>query len=215
MNTRKNVILLVLLFLTSLGAIAQDTENVYQFRTGTELEFEPLKKLQLTVNPELRFDEGLSIDEYLLETGASYKLNKYLKLGASYRFEINPRDNKSTEHLGRYSFDASAKTKFMRFTPSLRVKYSNYSDDSSDNESFLRYKAALKYNIAKSKITPSVSAELFHQLDIGEAYKMRYSAGIDYKLSKHNSIGFDYKFDYFLNEYRNKHIFGIAFKKSF
>jgi hypothetical protein len=217
MKIKPFLILLLSIILVASESRAQQIENDYQIRTGVEFGFNPLKKLTISISPEIRFDKSFSPDKYLIETDAAFKVNKYLKIGAGYRFEINPRNNKSTQYLNRYSFDALAKKKINRFTPSLRLRFSNYSDDEniSDGNAFLRYKTSVKYDIPKSKLRPVVSAELFHQLSTGAVYKMRYSAGVNYKFSKKNSIGLAYKFDYFYNEYRNKHVLGLTFKRKF
>jgi len=49
------------------------------------------------------------------------------------------------------------------------------------DDNFLRYKAALGYDIKSCKLTPTISAELFHQLADNEMYKVRYKLAVDYK----------------------------------
>ena len=79
----------------------------------------------------------------------------------------------------------------------------------------MRYKASLDYNIPNSKITPFVAVEAFQKLSDADLYKMRYAAGFDYKLFKKNYIGVDYKFDYYQNEYKNRHILSVGYKIKF
>lgn len=165
--------------------------------------------------PQLRFDKDFSLDKYLFETGAEYKALKFLELGASYSFIANPRETKDTEYFNRYALSATVEKEYGRFEPSFRLKYSNYADDDVSDKNFIRYKAALKYNIPDCKISPNVGAELFQQFDEGDLYKMRYSAGLDYKLFKKNYIGVSYKFDYYNKEYTNKHIFSLGYKIKF
>lgn len=205
--------LLLLLLVTTVGA--QDVENELQLRTKLDLSFKPIKKVKFTISPELRFDENFSPDKYLFEAGVEYKAFKFLELGATYRFVANTRETKDTEYFNRYALSATAKKEFGRFEPAFRLKYSNYADDDVSDKNFMRYKASLKYDIADCKITPFVAAELFQDFDSGDLYKMRYSAGLDYKLFKKNYIGVSYKLDYYNKDYLNKHIISLGYKIKF
>ncbi len=206
---------IILLLFVSTKNQAQEIETDFQTRTSLDLSFKPIKKLKLSFTPELRFDENFSLDKYLFEGGAEYKVLKFLELGASYRFGVNPRDNKDTEYFNRFSFGATAKKDFSRFESAFRLRYTNDADDGTSSENYMRYKASVDYNIRKTKITPFVAVEAFQQLSDAGLYKMRYAAGIDYKLFKKNYIGVDYKFDYYLNDYKNKHILSIGYKIKF
>ncbi len=197
------------------SAKAQEVENELQTRTELELVFEPMKKVKLSFIPQLRFDEDFSLDKYLIETGVEYQALKFLELGATYRFEVNPRDTKSTEYHNRFAFDATAKKDFNRFESAFRLRYSNYADDEINDKEFIRFKASLKYDIKKCKITPLMAVESFQQLGDGKLYKMRYTFGADYKLFKKNFLGINYKFDYYKNEYKNRHIISLGYKIKF
>lgn len=207
--------LLMLLFMSNTNLQAQDVENDIRYRTSFQLKLKPAKKLKLSFTPELRFGEDFSLSSYLVESELVYKPLKYLYLGANYRFTINPRDSKETEYLHRFGLSATVKKKIDRFTPALRVSYTNYADDDSDDDSdnnFMKYKLSLNYNIKKCKLTPSVGAELFQQLGSSGIYKMRYKAGLDYKLFKNNYLSINYKLDYYIKEYKNKHIISLGYK---
>ena len=153
------------------------------------------------------------IDKYILE-GEVNLINQLeiLALSGKYRFISDVKENSDNEYLNRFAFSATLKEKFNRLEPAFRIRYSNFSDDEITDKNYLRYKASLEYDIAKTSLTPFVGAELFQQLNDNELYKMRYSAGVDYKLFKKNYISLSYKLDYYLNEYRNKHIFDLAYK---
>ncbi len=216
MRKLKKNIWLALGFLFLIPAVnAQEVTNEQQTRTEFELVFKPFKKTKLSFIPQLRFDEDFSLDKYLVETELEYNAFKFLEFGATYRFEVNPRDTKSTEYQHRFSLDATAKNDFNRFEAAFRLRYSNYADDDITDNEFLRYKASLKYDIKKCKLTPMMAVEAFQQLDDGKLYKMRYTVGADYKLFKKNYIGLSYKFDYYKNEYKNKHIISLGYKIKF
>lgn len=207
--------LIALLILAGKTSGAQEVENEYQSRTEIKLSYKPLKKLKLSFTPEFRFDENFSLDKYLFEGGLEYKPLNFLELEATYRYVINPRDNKDTQYFNRFALSATAKKEFNRFEPAFRLRYSNDADDDITDKEFLRYKASLDYDIPNFKLTPFIAAEAFQQLDWGGLYKLRYSTGFDYKLFKKNYIGLSYKFDYYQNEYRNRHIISLGYKIKF
>lgn len=192
----------------------QAVENDFQSRTELKLSFSPVKKFRITFIPELRLDESFNIDKSLLETELSYNPIKDLSLIGSYRFIINPRDTKSTEYLHRFAFAADYSKSIKRWEPSFRIKYTNYTEDASNGE-FLRYRAKLEYDIKNFKLTPYVRAEGFHDLEENDMYKMRYALGAKYKLNKKNSVKIGYMLDYYLQEYRNKHIITIGYSLKF
>ncbi len=207
-----------LLFLMGIlyagGVFSQTVSNDFQTRTEVKLSFKPLEKLTLSLNPEVRWDESFQVDKYMLESKISYEPVKGLSLGGSYRFIINPRTTKSTEYLNRFALFTSYKKKIERFEPSLRIKYTNYTEDASKGE-FLRYRAKIEYDIKSCKVTPLISAEAFHDLSENQIYKMRYALGAEYKLNKKNSLGLGYMLDYYLQDYRNKHIIKLGYKYKF
>lgn len=207
----------VLILLLAFGLVrAQEVENETEYRSDLDLVYKLNKKLSANFTPGIRFDESLSIDKYQFEGSVTYKPLKFLSLEGSYRYVINPRNEKDTEYFNRYAFSAKAEKEFGRFNSGLRIKYANDADDETEDKEFLRYKFSLDYNIPKSKITPEISTEAFQQLgnDAG-MHKMRYAAGVSYKLFKNNYIDISYKFDYYYTEYTNKHIIGLGYKIKF
>ncbi|MCL3779413.1 DUF2490 domain-containing protein [Prolixibacteraceae bacterium JC049] len=212
---KTKILAIIILVICYKINFAQEVENEFQTRTKIDLSFKPIKKVKLTITPEFRFDNELSLDKYLLEGELQYKASKLIYLGATYGLVSNLRNNKDTEYFGRYAFSATVKKEFGRFEPSLRLMYSNYADDDVDNKNFLRYKAGLKYDIPKCKITPFVAFQLFQDLNEGGLHKTRYTLGADYKLFKKNYLGVSYKFDYYNNEYLNKHIISVGYKIKF
>ncbi len=208
----------LLLFVFSLITTvnyAQEVDNEYQTRTAFELSFKPVKKLKLSLSPEFRFDENYSLDKSLIEGEASYKIFKRITFSGAYRFIANQRKTKNTEYFSRYSFSVKVEKDFKRLESAFRLRYSNDSDDDKGANDFLRYKLSANYNIAKCKAEPYISVEAFQQLSNSELYKMRYALGVDYNLFKKNSVGVGYKFDYFKNEFLNKHIVSLNYKLKF
>lgn len=198
--------------LSGSNLFAQETENELQSRANVELSYKPIKKLKFTLTPEIRFDEDFSFDEYLIQGEVEYKAFKFLSVGARYGFLGKIKETKDNEYFNRYALYTTYKQKLDRFKASFRLMYSNYADDEVNDKSFLRYKLGLKYDIPNSKITPYVSAQLFHDTENARIFKTRYALGLDYKLFKNNYLGIDYKFDYYNTEYLNRHIISLGYK---
>ncbi len=208
------VVLLLAVYTPSVSAQEIDWDS--EIRTGIDLDWGLTKNLSLNVGTELRLDKRFALDDFLVGAGLSYKTFGFLTWGAEYRLEIESGENTaSSEKHHRYAFDATAQKKFDRFTPSLRVMYSNYGDEEMAGNEYLRYRAKVKYNIRKCALTPYVSVEAFQELEEGMLKKMRYTAGVDYKFENGNSVIFDYKFDFFNLEYKNRNIFDISYKIRF
>ncbi len=210
----KNKLVLVLLLLCgSVLAKDDDSQSSYQSRVFGDLVISPIKKLDLDFHPEVRLNEDWDVSKYFFEFGAGYEIIEILEIQANYRFLINPREKKETEYLNQYSFGIKLSKEIGNFEPSYRILYSNYADD-ADNGEFLRNKLKLKYNIKDCKLTPSVSAETFHEVSGMELYKWRYTVQLDYKITKRNYITLFYKYDDYKND-QNRHILGLGYKYKF
>ncbi len=236
----KLLVTVALLTVTLCGAFAKgtadDIEVKYKYRFGADFQIKLAKGLKLNLEPEFRFNEGY--DKLVLSSALSYKVVKWIYIGATYRLDVDRQESTSSssnmmgsslssgslfgtgdhesELFHRYAFDLTYRDKFGRFSPSLRLRYANYADDSIDSEQFMRYRAKVDYNIRHCKITPTVSIEAFEQCGDGALlYKMRYATGFDIKLSKQSTIGVDYKFEMHCLEYQNNNIFGVGYKHKF
>ena len=212
---KTTIIILLITLVCNTDAVTQEVENEYQIRTSASFSYKPAKRLKVILSPEIRYDENIKIGRYLVEGKLTYKPVKNLFLTGNYRFIINPRDENPTEYFHRFGAGFIYKRKFGDFRPGIKLTYTNDSDDEdgdNENDNFIRYKAWVDYNIPKCKLTPEVGIELFQQIGSSGIYKVRYKAGFEYKLLKDNYIGVNYKLDYYMKEYTNKHIFSIGYK---
>ncbi|MFI3269758.1 MAG: DUF2490 domain-containing protein [Rikenellaceae bacterium] len=236
----KHIITTTLLLLsTALSSQAKGTadeiEVKYKYRFGADFQIKLAKGLKLNLEPEFRFNEGY--DKLVLSSSLSYKTFGCIYWGATYRLDVDRQESATTttsvgynsglfgtgeyesELFHRYAFDVTYKEKFGRFTPSFRLRYNNFADESIDDERFMRYRAKVDYNIRKCRITPTASIEAFQQLGDGASgailYKMRYSTGFDLKINKQSSINFDYKFELHCLEYQNNNIFSVGYGHKF
>lgn len=210
------IAIVLVFFMATRVAMAQAVTNELEYRSDLDLSYKLNKKLKVSFVPEIRFDDSFDPDKYLFEGGLTYKPVKFLSLEGTYRYTINPRTGKDTEYSNQFGLSAKAEKELGRFDAGLKIRYTNDADDGASDDEFFRYKLSLSYNIPKCKLTPEIAMEAFQQLgNDGGLYKMRFSAGADYKLFKNNYLGLSYKFDYYHTEYLNKHIVGLGYKIKF
>jgi hypothetical protein len=220
MTYTNKIYTITIIFLLSLCSgnygFGQDVKNTFQPRMEVMFNYKPIKKLELSFTPEIRLTKNFCPDKYLFGFGAEYKLTKWLRPEAQYQFVINKREHKPTENHRQYALGLTGDANFYDFSGSLRIRYTNDSDDDSFGNQFLRYKAVFKYDIPNFKLTPFIAAEAFHKLG-GEnkLYKLRYEAGGNYELKKNHHVKVAYKFDYYKFEYKNRHILSISYKIDF
>lgn len=207
---------ILIFLLTSTLVSSQEVNNELEYRSELNLSYKLNKKIKLSFIPEIRFNESFNTDKYLFEGGVAYNPVKFIRLKGTYRYVINPRTEKETEYFNKYALSVKVEKELGRFNSGFIIKYTNDADDDITDEQFLRYKLSFDYNIPKCKFTPEIGLEAFQQLGTdGGMYKMRYLAGIDYKIFRNNYLSLVYKFDYHYTQYLNKHIIGIGYKIKF
>lgn len=206
-----------------------------EFGTWTSVGIErKWDKFDLGAETELRTIYGLQlIDRWSLGFDAGYKPLSFLKLSFGYNL-MNVLDQKYSNYQFRNRFNLSAtgkiKTGRLSFTlrerlqlttkdESNRIKTDGTIDTYKINPALMwRNRLLAEYNIPNSKLTPSLSAESFYELnnpDGNSFTKMRYTLAMDYKLNKknyltiygvyNNGLGTD-------DDDSGKYILGISYK---
>jgi hypothetical protein len=230
MLSMKHKIYLLILSLCSVTANAQLSEMGVWTGFGIEKDF---GKLDLSAQTELRTIYGIRlVDRWSLGLDGGYKLSKYLKLGVGYNF-MNVLDEKYLNYQFRHRFNVSASGKFKtdRFTFSLRERLQLTTKDDSNrirtdgsidsygiNPALVwRNRLLIDYDIPQSKLTPSVSVESFYELNNpnGNTFnKFRYTATLDYKLNKTNTVSIYGLYNNRTDDDDNysKYVLGISYK---
>lgn len=123
-------------------------------------------------------------------------------------------------HLGRFGLSLRERWQYTyRASESSVARY-----DCDDEEwetcsvrgkgkNVLRSRLMAEYDIPHIPVTPYVSAELYNAWSV---VKVRYTAGADWKVSKHHSIGIYYRYIHTSDEDdTNSHILGATYKFRF
>ena len=175
-----------------------------------------------------------------IAVGAEFKVLPTLKLDAGYKFmrdyslpEWNEAQQEETEAFWgtkhRLYASATATFKARNIKISLRERWQyTYRPEVSDvtydwekdrlepkkgkGKNVVRSRLQVSYDKKKAWYEPYVSAELY--LD-DESYKVRYTAGCEFKLNKHNVLDVFYRYQdiYEDDNYNNRdsHILGVGY----
>jgi len=189
---------------------------------NVSIEKKIIPTLSVSINQEFRMNENISeLGTFFTDVGLNYKINKFLKFSASYRF-INKRrldDSYSIRH--RYYFDLVVRKKFNPVTLSFRTRFqSQYADVFSSEDGkipdyYSRNKLTLKVD-AGNNIQPYVYAELFSPLK--RPYNVfidntRYCLGVEYSINRMNTIDVFYMFQKECNvkNPETAHVIGVGY----
>jgi hypothetical protein len=203
---KQQLAILILVFILSLPLklVAQDSDFGLWTSVGLS---KHLKKIELATTAEMRSGfNNFKMSRLSIETEAAFKLNKYLKAGASYQL-MDYYDQKYADYQlrNRFGLFVQGKLKTGNFILTLREMYQLTTKDATDRvkangetdtytinpETVWRNKLKIKYDIPSFRVTPYISAETWFQLSSGAAAeftKMRFTAGLEYKINKRNHI---------------------------
>ena len=207
---RLSLLFLILVSVTSLSVNAKTKK----FGTWIELEFskEFLKDFEFSFVPEIRLQDNFALDEYMFDGVLSYEPWKFLKFSAAYRIKTNVK-KKEDETNHRLAFDVHGKEKVGRMEASLRVRYTNYTDQLDDAPGiFLRPRIKLEYDIKGNKIRPFASYELFRNITDKDFQKARFSVGFTRKMGSIHRVGMYYRLQDYFSVRNSVHILGIEYR---
>jgi hypothetical protein len=163
------------------------------------------KKTALLFTEELRLNENYTrLNLLYTNIGVEHNINKHFKTSLVYRFINKYNEDNFFEFRHRLMWDITAKQKISRFTLAyrhrLQVEYRNImtSETGFVPEWYSRHKVDISYQLSK-KATPYVSAETRYQLydprrviSQDKLHRIRFQAGLDYKLNKFSKVGVYY-----------------------
>jgi hypothetical protein len=199
--------ILYLLFL-STPLLAQQKD--FQCWPSAELSVEVIRDLKVQLEEEIRFHENCSqIRKQVNDLDISYRINKYLKADAGYRFEAMWKD--PDHHVWRHGFsaDVTLRTKADRFTFDYRIRLQSPKVDLTEKQKELfarglinRHKLSVAYDVKNLPLEPFMEGEIFLPIFTGDFPGMagyRTWIGMSYKVAKKHEFTLRYGLDKELN----------------
>jgi hypothetical protein len=171
---------------------------------GISAEHKLAKKLTLDLSTNIRtFENASKIEEAFIEGGVTYNLYKNLSVAGSYRLTKSLENNNSYYLRHKYFFDLKGTIPVGDFSISCRLRYQslikNYIQHEVDKyPSYTgRIKVKLVYHTKTFPINPYVYIESFCPMFSkysGTIGKNRYSAGLEFKITRRQSLETEYIF---------------------
>jgi len=190
------------LFVVLLSDTASAQKSDWGVWSSTGVEANLSKKWQLTGNLEYRLKDGASqADQLRGAIGINYDLIKHIKIFTGYQLISDFKNSGGNQYRNRFKFLATGSYKFAGFTASLRTGVQGTFSDATNEEDLdntkwvYRNRFGLKYKIQGIRLRPYVTFEMYQRLSNGTDpvhYKNRYSAGLEYDITKHHQIDAGY-----------------------
>lgn len=151
----------------------------------------------LEVSGGFRIGQNYSrLETYYLDAGINYRLNKHWSCELHYRYSERRLKTDLFDTRNRGYFGVEYKTKWWdvlitKFYVRYQRQYTNLftSEDGLNPSDYIRSRFTVKYDLNK-RYMPYVSTELFYQMKYNksEFNRVRYEAGISYKINKRHSF---------------------------
>ena len=208
-----------------------NTKTVDRWSVGLGLDWKVAKWLKASAGYSLLFDNNERItyfdeldDEVLdgdADAGDPKKCAKYW--GTRHRFNLSLTFDKKL--FGDFRFSLRERWQYTwrpQYTVDERWSYLNNDYDgkpktyNGKGKSVLRSRLQVEYDKNGLAVTPYLNAELFNAWSL---QKIRYTAGLDWKLSKQHTLGAFYRYQYVRNDdddlEPNRHLIGVSYKFKF
>lgn len=181
-----------------------------RWEVGAEVAWKPIKWLKVgadygfmyTHRPERETRKGNFVEDYWQPRHrVGVNLTGSVKFG---RFDLSLRE--------RWQYTRQQGVNAHKFGPDGEDK--GYEYIPVKNKHVLRSRLKLEWGIKKKcPFTPYVSAEIYNSLNNAfSVSKMRYTAGCDYKINRHNAVGLYYRFvDSFDAGDKNLNVIGLEY----
>lgn len=212
---------LILLFISLSVLTSSAQEKEWGSNIGVDIQKKFGKKFALSLSEEVRLDNDfMHFDRFASTLSGSFQLvKKHLKGGVSYGALVYNKDSYCLLNH-RLSAGLTGEAEAGKFSFALRGKYQTTIKDDSygkqyklNPEQYLRMKLSVEYTWKKPHLYPFVSAEVYYGFFEKDITMLRYSAGIDHKFDKRNSLGlaFEMKDSY----KRDKYFINLGYKFRF
>jgi hypothetical protein len=189
--------LLLFLLLSSAKLWSQTNDAGLWMDIGLSREIN--NRVEITVSPEVRFDENISRwSRLFVDVGAEYKASKRISLQAAYRGGMG-NDGVHVDSRQRMQYGIAMKEKWNDWTIQLlsRAQFAmtgGLGDTDADFTTIWRNRASLKYGGLK-KTDLSSSFELFNSISAYQELALtnwRWTAQVTRKITKKQAVSFGY-----------------------
>jgi predicted porin len=187
----------------------------FQLWLDAGLNYKVNKKFDLSFEAAYRRDNNLAdVSQTYLELQAKSDPLKFLVISGGYRLSgwFEKYLVNRLFAYARFSFDIE------RLKVQYRLRYdNNFNASIGELPDFLRNKIKLKYRIRKFPIDPYFAYELFYRTNYIDPKftQQRFDIGLDYAISKKNSLQVYYRFQQELNAYAPERNFILGISYSF
>lgn len=201
----KNRLSLLCFFIVIYFQSAHCQDKDFGIWYGLDGEYSITKNLSLKAETMLRTNNNASaFDEAFLETGITYKLNKYLSVGAFYR--LTDKQEKNDEYYINHKIFEEVKGTLpvkdlvfsLRFRLQEQIKTYFNKESDKETEYQVRFKFKALYKVPDFPVDPYITYETFSVVFTSSdrlVAKNRFEAGLEYKIAKKQSIGLAYIFE--------------------
>jgi len=163
---------------------------------GVALEYEIADPLSIAFENQLRLNNNISqFRTAFSELGLTYKISSPVRLNAGYRFSLTLKQNRH-RFFGGISYRYKVKSIRTSFRTRLKVQHTIVGNERPrDPETYIRPKLQAKYDIKGLPITTFFGAETWFNLTRPdyEFDRYRLQVGLDYEVSKRNTISLIYQ----------------------
>jgi hypothetical protein len=201
-----------------LGTSLANAQVRNQLWLSGEISHEPIKKVELDFNTNIRFGTPDGLNTLYQELGAKYTKIKWFRPSIDYRFITSYDERRNYSYTHRLNFNADFRHKLSDFKIGIRFRYQMYLargvalETGTDLDPSFRIKPYVDWDIPKKKFKPGISAEFFYDPSYGPFgrtfNRVRLGANIEFDLPKKQTLNITY---YFGNKYfaKNRYVENI------
>jgi len=206
------IVLIVCVFTGLANAQTKDA----QLWSGVGVSKKLTRDITGSLDQHVRLSQNISFPKSIFtEARLSYRINKFFKYTAGYRFINRGQIDGGFAVGNRFSGDLRIrwKKKPIVLTYRNRMQQETRSTESGIKQiNYNRNKLGLALDLDK-KFVPFVSFEMYYHVNKEEFNKNRYTAGVEFNLKNRNELSIWYRFQ---QEYNRKnpgmdYIIGIGF----
>lgn len=183
------------------------------------------KRFKVAIAEEIRFRENITmVGQFFTDVSLQYKITKGLLVSGSYRFIMRQNLDFYYEARQRFYADLTYKQGVQKFDFTIRTRvqdqdrYNTSPDETNIQVLYWRNKFSVKYDF--KDFNPFVSFEVYYPLNRPKGNVidgLRYQAGTDYKINKHNAVSVYYLIDQTiqLNNPYHSYVIGVDYNYAF